>query len=37
MDSFTAVLTMLGCSSMYKVGCLKKQTLHLMSDDYNES
>jgi uncharacterized membrane protein YjdF len=35
MDSFAAVLTMLSCSSMYEVICVKKQTLWLMSNNHN--
>jgi hypothetical protein len=31
-NSFAAMLTPLGCSSMYKTLCLKKQTLCLISD-----
>ncbi len=34
-NSFAAMLTLLGCSSMYKTLCLKKQTLCLMGDHYN--
>jgi hypothetical protein len=35
MDSFAAVLTTFGCSSMYEVICVKKQTFRLMSNDHN--
>jgi hypothetical protein len=35
MDSFAAVLARLSCSSMYKVICVKRQTLCLMNNNHN--
>jgi hypothetical protein len=35
MDSFAAVLTTFGCSSMYEVICVKKQTFWLMGNNNN--